>query len=452
MDTAALVHGHLVVLGVLAMWFVAMGRSGLAVAALAVALVAAANPARAACGLPQGQQFQNTAQWCQQTYGMPGGMIQWYTGAPTCSGAVRCAGEDGVFYDKAYFNGIPGQCESPLVEVNGQCVDPCAAKAGKRTPTGPCSKGGTCVMKGDIGGAGIATVCDGNCKLSGYTEMVGKVDGQWYTWANDFKYSGQSCIPGETMPNYNTPIPCTSPNNGVPGCQPPKGKCPGEVNGVMVYVECTTTSTTTTSTTSSSTSTSSTTAGGTTTSTTNTTCTNGQCTTTTTNSTNTGTGGPPVVTITGTTEPKSTFCEKNPTSPHCGNGPPSGDEDKPSESTFGGSCGTFTCTGDAATCAIARAANETKCRLDSNIELEAVATQLKNGTFASDLATKAASVSNFTQTNPFGSTCPGDQALSLMGHSFTVPLASVCSELQTLGNLLLAFTLIWATIFVTKGF
>lgn len=341
-------------------------------------------------------------------------------------------------------------CVAGTVEVNGVCVPKCPLKANKQPTTGPCAGGATCVINGDLGSA-PTEMCDDGCTIKGDRTMVGKVDDKWYTWAENFKYSGQSCTPGAGSPNYNTSVPTSSTATGPSASQPPKGKCPGTVNGVEVYVDCSSTSTTTTSSTTSSSSSTSSTSAGTSTSTTETTCANGSCTTTTRTDT-TNNDGTTKTTVTGTTQPKSEYCQQNPTSPHCGNGPPSGNEEEPSKSSFGGTCGTFTCSGDAATCAIARATSEAKCALTPSTGILDVAGQLQAGTFGPDLTTKAKSVSNFTQANPFSSTCPPDLVFQTSMGTITIPLASKCTYLQMAGNLLLAFTLIMATIFVVKGF
>jgi hypothetical protein len=125
------------------------------------------------------------------------------------------------------------------------------------------------------------------------------------------------------------------------------------------------------------------------------------------------------------------------------------------KSAFGGQCGgvsgTFTCSGDAATCAIARGVNEAKCLLTPSAAALTVAGQLEAGTFGPALTNTVKSVGQFSQTNPFSSSCPTNQVVTVAGASVTIPFADMCPWLQAMGNVLVAFTLLAATIFVLKG-
>lgn len=103
-------------------------------------------------------------------------------------------------------------------------------------------------------------------------------------------------------------------------------------------------------------------------------------------------------------------------------------------------------------CAIARAINEAKCLLTPSDEILVVAEQMKNGTFASSIPSTTVTLGEFNQDNPFSASCPGDVPFTLMGMTASIPLSEHCSALQMLGNVLVAFTLFAATVFVIRGF
>jgi hypothetical protein len=173
-----------------------------------------------------------------------------------------------------------------------------------------------------------------------------------------------------------------------------------------------------------------------------TTCDGANCTTTTTTVTTPGGGGTATTQAQTKVEPKETFCKENPRSPLC------------VVSAFSGACQTgFKGEGDALLKATAEAVNKTNCLLDAGADIDTVKAQLAAGTFGPDLSTKTVNISQFDQTNPYGSTCPPDVVvnLSTIG-SFTIPLSQMCVYLQLLGYIALGVTLISSTVFVVKGF
>lgn len=271
------------------------------------------------------------------------------------------------------------------------------------------------------------------CEARGSRIMSASKDDKWYSWLKDPKYTSLDCIPPAEPP----PPPL------------PPGKCPGEVNGQAVVVACSTTSTPNSSTQTNVVSTPSGTQTTSVTSNTTTTCTGDKCTseTTKTTTTTTDTGTPPPTTTTTTDKkteerPKSEFCTENPNSKQC-------DDDNTS---FSGNCSSnFQCSGGAAECAIARAVNQANCQLTPGSEVAGVAAQLAAGTFGAPLPVVNRSVGQFDQANPLGGSCPTNHSLVLMGLSISVPLGDMCDELQMLGNLLVALTLLGATMFVIRG-
>lgn len=283
-------------------------------------------------------------------------------------------------------------------------------------------------------GSGDACVADGIRSM-----YARRDDGSWSSWINDPKFTGEQCTPPSSPP----PAPL------------PEGKCSGTVNGATVIVDC---GTTTVPKTTSTTNTVSSTSGTVTTSVTtngSTTCTGEKCVTSTTTTTTTTTvtpSSPPGSTPTTTTttqsgtkleeKAKSEYCKENPNEKQC-----NGDN-----SQFSGSCtAKFTCSGGAAECAIARAVNEANCQLTPSAEIGAVASQLAAGTFGPTMTNTVRNVGSFDQSNPLSGACPSDHTLTAGGMSVVIPLASACAELQMMGNVLVAFTLLAATLFVLKG-
>lgn len=256
-------------------------------------------------------------------------------------------------------------------------------------------------------------------------------------------YTGATCT---YIPQVGNPA-SSSPD----GC---KGGFWGEVQGVQTCVPYSgdtntieskqkgTTTTTTGGTGIDGTPTTSTTTTGTTTTTTK--CDGASCTSTKATETKQGDGS----TTTTTTETKVTreaYCATNPADPVC----------KTSETvgSVTGSCtGGFTCSGDPLQCSIAVATAKSRCLLDAGTGIEATRSALEAGTFGPQLVTVSRDISSFDQVNPFGGSCPGDHQLTLQGFSVVLPLSQACGELQLMGNVLVAFTLLAATIFVVRGF
>lgn len=181
------------------------------------------------------------------------------------------------------------------------------------------------------------------------------------------------------------------------------------------------------------------------TSTKTTSCTGGTCTTTTTTNYS-GTGGTGSST-TSKSESQADFCRDNPKSAQCDDG-----------GKFLGSCSTsFTCTGDAVQCATAKAVNDQLCKLKEVFEMDsttqAMVESVLNGTWVEDPKANAQqiNVGHFSQSNPLGSSCPGDVTVSLSGFSVVLPMSQHCGWLNLIGNLLVAVSLFGATVFVLRG-
>lgn len=242
---------------------------------------------------------------------------------------------------------------------------------------------------------------------------------------------------------------CSTPN-GAPSsaqAQCPVGQCPGTINGVPVCVPCTGktdtqssgTKTTTNpdgSTTTTTTTTNSTSDGGSTT------------TTTTTNTTNTPAGGgaPTTTTTTDTeTKPKDSFCIENPDSPLC------------KQSSFGGSCGSFSCDGDAIQCAMAKEQHKRNCVLfeteteQSTLGRDAAA---GNDPLKSQFPTAEGQKqtidlsSKLDQSGFLSGSCPAPLQTSFMGHQITLDWSNACMVVEWLGYLVVASAMVLAYLII----
>jgi hypothetical protein len=330
-------------------------------------------------------------------------------------------------------------CTAPLIERDGRCVDPCEHLEGSQISER--------VIKSATISFGKATVCDegasGACKAEAEVTACGGEGAARYCWTSPGKFTGTSCTVGDSLPKTaEKSIPSGSVTNTLPY---PKGKCPGTVNGVEVLVDCGTfdeSSPKTTVTGPSVTETTATAAPGTpdkTSTSTVTECKDGICKVVT-RTVTTKDGVDKTATSTQTKD-EGSLCKDNPTLTVCKNG------------VFGGTCvAGFSCDGDAVHCAVAKAVNDTKCLLSGSAAVDSEVAKMVAGTWSGTLGTSTKAVGQFNQTNPFSSACPGNQTVTVGATVISIPLASVCTELQMMGNILVAFTLLGATIFVLKGF
>lgn len=295
------------------------------------------------------------------------------------------------------------------------------------------------------------TACMGGCKITLGKGFCGGLagSGTWYCGFDGNNAQAAPCDGTELGLGTNFPPAASE----VP--KPAPGTCPGTVNGTQVWVPCSRTATASTTV-----DTSTSTAGITTD--TNTVCdkgpsgqlngnADGTCTTTTVTTT-TNPDGTTKTNSNITQQPLGDYCKTNPSDSAC----------KSSQaSSFGGSCdGSFTCEGDAATCAIARATNQTQCAM---AKLNTVDDTLKNiGQTATDGSSPQGtghprdnkttlSVGSFNTTNPYGGTCPADTTLGAGPISVTIPFSSICGVLQMMGSILVALTLLASARFVVGG-
>lgn len=333
--------------------------------------------------------------------------------------------------------------------VNWGCwspTDPTNCPANKELD----SDTGTCECKTILGAGSFMVTgdtyqgCNAGCGMilrSGWYDKTANTT--WGSWDQN----GTACTAGEPSvlsandPKVEAAKQCAS------------GTCPGTVNGQSVCVPCDkskqtqSTSSASTSSSTASGATSSTTTNETGSSSSQTSCANGSCTTTTTTTT-VGPTGDKVDKTTTKTEPQSDYCTQNPKAAVC----------KGTESSWGGSCGSFSCDGDAVTCAIAQASWKSACALDiDETDPKVTAGQAamsggdRPGDHPGNSPEQNAFTANIDQSNPFSSECPADIPLDVMGQSIAIPLSHACDSLKFMGQIAVAFAMLGAAFIVFGG-
>lgn len=172
-------------------------------------------------------------------------------------------------------------------------------------------------------------------------------------------------------------------------------------------------------------------------------------TTTKTVSTDPGTG---VRTITETrTEPspEGSYCAEHPNAPIC----KESEDEEEGESSWSGSCGAFACDGDAIQCAIAREQHQRNCTLfETATALSDLGNAAAGGTDEGTTNNPALETNreeidlgtSLDQTRWLTGACPASVNTSILGQSFTLDFAPVCSVLEVIGLLGVAVTLVVA--------
>lgn len=200
-------------------------------------------------------------------------------------------------------------------------------------------------------------------------------------------------------------------------------------------------------------------------STTETTCKDGKCTTTETK-TNTDAGGNSSSGgSTTTTQGQGEYCKKNPASKVCDavNGKPGsegeGEEGEEGKGSFGGSCGSWQCDGDAIACAIAKRQHDDSCKLLDESNLDGTFSGAVDGsdgknTDAMKSGATEIGISSFNQSGfGWGSSCPADPSISLefVEASFEIPFSRICGPLSVLSLAGLGITLLGCLVWVLGG-
>lgn len=133
---------------------------------------------------------------------------------------------------------------------------------------------------------------------------------------------------------------------------------------------------------------------------------------------------------------KGTFCKENPGSPNC----------KDSQSSFGGSCSSPVCTGDAIQCAMARDQIARNCAtLDAapadSLAVVASGAGLRPATHPWNSATSISMGGGFDQTDLIGGGCPADLSVQVSHFQPVVlPFSRMCEPARILGNILVGLT------------
>lgn len=152
----------------------------------------------------------------------------------------------------------------------------------------------------------------------------------------------------------------------------------------------------------------------------------------------------------GTTEekPEQEYCKEHPEAPQC------------KKSTWGGSCGSFTCDGDAVMCAVAKEQHQRNCKLFDEKTSHPAYQAAVDGTddqSAEKLKGKAEQISvgtNFNQAGfGWGSACPADPEIPLgfVDRSFTIPFSRICGPLEALSLAGVGITLLGCLVWVIGG-
>lgn len=175
-------------------------------------------------------------------------------------------------------------------------------------------------------------------------------------------------------------------------------------------------------------------------------------------------------------EPHVDYCSRNPLSPQCSGITNNGQgaqnvsggaaaaqcegEECPPDASFGGNCASsFTCSGDAVQCAIAKDQHVRHCQLfeDPN-PLSSVGGEAMNGEAKptghpgnSASSVSVAFSSSINTTNTIGGGCPADYTFAYAGGSLTIPFGSACGEFQALGTMLVAFSMLAAAFIVFRN-
>lgn len=340
-------------------------------------------------------------------------------------------------------SGAQCACTSPFVEdsTHTSCIDPAVAKCADAALKPPiefsATKNGSSL--------GVFTFCapvpnggGAACNLTGLVDFCASADGlpPFNCSGTGGKFSATPCILDTLPPSVTGTTPTFNPD------PPPKGLCPGTVNGVDVFVPC---GSTTGSTTQTQTTTTVPPGGGTPTVTTNSTnttviCSGGSC-----NVTTTTGGGGGGSTTTNTTVPQTSFCQQNPGASVCAG-------DKPG--SFRGSCTSgFSCTGDAVQCAIAREQHSRDCQLFAESPESAQYAIEKTSPVRQSQSTVNIGAQPINSSNSLGvaGTCLPPVQLSIMGSSVTVDFVTICSNLAILGNIALAASFLLGGRILARG-
>lgn len=346
-------------------------------------------------------------------------------GAPGCAGGWSSRNSPPTCPANSTLSGSFCVCNSGYNQEGQTCVNPqesvCAALSGQSIYVQVPGR----VLPG-------ATVC-GNTgclmTVSG-TVIIGKQNGNTVT-EGDAAFAGGTCNPNDS------PAPAAQPDDCPNGAS-------GQVNGVTVCVPYNGQNDVESIKTEQQESSDSESGQEQKNTTKQTVCTGNTCTTTTTTTTVVN-GGTPRTTTSEKTEAKDDFCTANPKSPQC------------SSSSFAGSCGSFSCSGDAVQCAIAREQHTRNCQMFSATnqetqQYETAKAETGNRTDVVPTTPVAISPASFDQTPVFGAgACIADLQVTVWGSQLALPLSTICPQLEWLRALLLTISFLLAVRIVSRG-
>lgn len=353
----------------------------------------------------------------------------------------------GVQVDSGYWSDTGKFVGSPTDPACSEIPDDCSAKS----PLG--GSGTTWSYSGDYPGYGGGYCIDGcSYDLHGYESYDKKSN--MSAAKGTMRPTGGQCSdtkgPVTSDPSVNESAPTTKPDGTSPdpsACSGGGVPYKGTVNGKPVTACGSPSKTTTTDSSQKDSSSTRTESGGTPTSgsssetkTTKTTCADGKCTTTTTKSDSTGggTSSPGGSESSGTetkTESQADYCKDNPAQPIC---------KQDGESTFGGSCGAFSCDGDAIQCAIAREQHQRNCEFFEDTKAlpqVGVGQGATDGTGSGDFVNSedssvfslASYIQQFENTVNLPSTCIQDLVIPFAGNQVVIPFSEYCDSLRAVG-------------------
>jgi hypothetical protein len=140
------------------------------------------------------------------------------------------------------------------------------------------------------------------------------------------------------------------------------------------------------------------------------------------------------------------FCQQNPDLSICRKG------------SFGGSCGSFQCDGDALQCAIAMDQHTRNCQLfnDESDESKLYGTEKgKTGNVTGNLpenSSQSIGQGNFDTSSAIGGgACIQDLNITVWRQSVTLPISKICPYLDAFGNILVAVSFLLAIRIVSRG-
>lgn len=340
------------------------------------------------------------------------------TGSPWCAAGVTCGQATAQTTSRTRYCPSGGTYDP----ATNFCIVPVEA-----CPTG--------TFSGDIAkDQSPSVVCESGCTATVIQASnqcsVGGVQRICGTWAYDVPQNrGDNCT-GSTVATGSAVV--------APSC--PVGECLGTFNGATICLACSASNPAVTTKTSSSTDASGVTTNGTTTI-----INNGDTTTTTTTNVNASTGATQTTSSTGTpgaadqggTE-KAQYCRDNPTAPEC------------VSSSWAGSCGAFSCSGDAVQCAISREIHTRNCSLfDAATPQSTLANQVISGADpdASGLPghpsqLQIRDLSSSIDASPWLPASGGlaDKPVSVGDYSFVIPFSKWNEVLSIMGSIVLAFS------------